>query len=226
MSVVPLFDSQIFILARPGAGVAERFLSLRLERLPRIYRVAFAAACVERHAPRLRMEVALLVQGSEEFGIGLDLIWESALHQGIDQAWLASMLQPCADPYRRQAAGGEDSISTMLGCLEVAISGDSEAALRVSRCVVRSLEEQATVAARQLSRQAQLQWPSPRARLERERQFRDLSELQHTASAPSVNLVRRLRDRAAMEAGLAPDETAFEPAQALRGLHQGHSGAR
>lgn len=223
MSVVPLFDSQIFILARPGAGVAERFLALHLERLPRIYRVAFAAACVERHAPRLRMEVSLLLQGSEEFGIGLDLIWESALHEGIDPAWLASMLQPCADPYRRQAAGAEDSISTMLACLEVAISGDGEAALRVSRCVVRSLEEQPAVAARRRLRQARQQWPSPRARLERERQFRDLSELQRTASAPSVNLVRRLRDRAAMEAGLVADEAALEPTQALRELHQGRA---
>jgi hypothetical protein len=113
----------------------------------------------------------------------------------------------------------------MLACLEVAISGDSEAALRVSRCVVRSLEEQAALAARRLLRQAQQQWPSPRARLERERQFRDLSELQHTAAAPSVNLVRRLRDRAAMEVGLAPDETAFEPVQAWRALQQARGGA-
>ena len=225
MSVVPLFDSQIFILARPGAGVAERYLCLRLERLPRPYRVAFAAACVERHAPRLRNELSGIAGSGEEFGIALDLVWESAAHEGIDPAWLASMLLPCAETYRRQATGAEDSVSTLLACLEVAGGGECEPALRVSRCVVRALEEQA---AREQQVQARhrgsvhAQWPSPLARLERERQFRDLTELQYTAATPSVNLVRRLRDRAAMEAGLPTDEAIFEPAAAMQRHHGVH----
>ena len=211
MSVVSLFDAQIFVLASPDSGIAERFLRPQLESLPRNYRVAFAAACIERHAPRLRHALAAGASELEELGIGLDLAWESALCQGIDRDWLASLLRPCADLFQRQTPLMEEGARAMLACLEAARTGGSEPVVRVSRHIVflaaHSVGAQLPQRARGTAAVEQTSPEITQARLERERQYRDLCELRKTAAAPSVNLVRRLRDRAAMEAALTPDDS-------------------
>ncbi len=194
MPVVPLFDSQAFILARPDSGAAQRYLRLHLEDLPRAYRIGFAAACVERHAPLLG-GAAGVASEAEELGIGLDLVWDSLLRQAMDRDWLAGILQASAELFRRRACGTEPGLRAMLACLEAAQTGECEPVLRVSENLVRALETRA-FAATGARRQ------DPGIRLERQRQHRDLCELRRTAAAPSPNLIRRLRDRAAMEAAM------------------------
>ena len=208
LSAASLFDAQLFVLAGsdsgPNSGIAERFLRGRLESLPRSYRVAFAAACAERQAAR--MHAAMSAGDREELGIGLDLVWESALHQSLDHRRLASLLRPCAELFRHKTPGEAGAARALLACLEAAQTGACEPVVRVSRYAVHLLEMQGSDQAQ--SRKAFERSPrsNPQVRLERERQYRDLGELRKTAAAPSVNLVRRLRDRAAMEARLPLDD--------------------
>jgi len=208
LSAASLFDAQLFVLAGsdsgPDSGIAKRFVRARLESLPRSYRVAFAAACAERQVAR--MHTAASGGDREELGIGLDLVWESALHQSLDRHWMASLLRPCAELFRHQIPGEAGAARALLACLEAAQTGACEPVVRVSRYAVHFLETQYFHQAEPRPAFERSPRSSPRVRLERERQYRDLGELRKTAAAPSVNLVRRLRDRAAMEARLPLDD--------------------
>jgi hypothetical protein len=214
--------SSLRVQTDPDRG--RHLLDESLQKLPACYRTAWAAAGVTRLNSLFSRPSSPESTELDVLGISVDAVWNSALRSDFNRSWLDSLQISCMDLLAAHLSDNavgdmgdvEHVISAMFYCLEAAKSGDSQEVLRACSHVRDAIDEACELRLYgnelRVGERHHLDGAYPLVDRERERQLRDLSELQLTAAQPSLNVIRRLRDRAFAEAtsALVIDEVRVE----------------
>jgi hypothetical protein len=150
--------------------------------------------------------------------IVVDAIWNCVLNQTFNDNWLDPLRSTCAgvlaDRLLDYPPGTDGYIAAMVfsaaaRCLDATKNGSSDDAQRVCHLILAAIEEaydrKLYGSEWRIGERHHVKNAYALAELERERQLRDLKELQLTAGTPSLNVIRRLRDRAFDEAAADRD---------------------